>query len=102
MDHKQQATDLFAKAVKYRKLARLQTDEETAKQIWELTLDLEREVDRLAAMLHEECIRTRAHQIWREHNCPAGRDDEFWLMAEQEIGKTPEIEQLKKPFRPLS
>jgi len=95
MDFRQRATELFAKAVKYRRLARLQTDRETASQILELTSALEQEVDQLAVMLHQQRIRTRAHQIWQEHRCPPGRDDEFWFQAERELGKLPEVDELK-------
>jgi hypothetical protein len=34
--------------------------------------------------LHEEAIRA----IWLEHDCPAGRDVEFWLKAERQL-RTP-------------
>src|ERR1700712_50116 len=54
-------------------------------RISDLTDDLEKQAEQLNRMLREETIRTRAHQIWEEHNCPAGRDEEFWLQAEREL-----------------
>jgi hypothetical protein len=58
----------------------------------DFTDDLERQANQLAMMLHAERIRTRAHQLWQENGCPPGRDDEFWLHAERELGKHPERE----------
>jgi Protein of unknown function (DUF2934) len=39
------------------------------------------------------CIRERAHEMWIERGCPAGRDVEFWLAAEREL------EGLREPRR---
>ncbi len=89
MDYRQRTSELLAKAHRYRDFARM-TDRETARRIWELTTDLEQEAGQLAQMLRQERVRTRAHQIWQEHHCPPGRDDEFWLRAEQELGNVPE------------
>jgi hypothetical protein len=33
----------------------------------------------------EERIRERAKQIWEQAGKPEGRDEEFWLQAEQQI-----------------
>jgi hypothetical protein len=33
----------------------------------------------------EEQIRQRAQELWEENHRPAGRDDEFWSLAEQEL-----------------
>ena len=33
----------------------------------------------------QELIRERAHEIWKEHDCPEGRDVEIWLAAEREV-----------------
>jgi hypothetical protein len=95
MNDRQRANELLAKVRKYRRLARTLTDSETAGRIWQLTNDLENQADQLAQMLHEERIRTRAHQLWVEQNRPAGRDDEFWLEAERELGKHPEPDDLE-------
>ena len=32
-----------------------------------------------------DTIRRRAHQIWERHGRPPGREEEFWLLAEQEL-----------------
>src|ERR1700712_1833549 len=85
MSYKEQAAELLAKANKYRRLARTVSDQEIVGRISDLTDDLEKQAQQLHRMLREETIRTRAHQIWQEHNCPLGRDDEFWLQAEREL-----------------
>ena len=35
--------------------------------------------------LTHETIAARARQLWEEAGRPAGRDEEFWLRAEQEL-----------------
>ena len=42
---------------------------------------------RLDALRTKQAIGARAHEIWEQHGRPAGRDLEFWLQAEAEIGK---------------
>jgi hypothetical protein len=85
MSYKEQVADLLAKANKYRRLARTVSDQEMVGRISDLSDDLEKQAQQLNRMLREETIRSRAHQIWQQHNCPAGRDEEFWLPAEQEL-----------------
>jgi hypothetical protein len=85
MSYKQQVADLLAKANKYRSLARSVSDHEIVGRISDLTDDLENQAQQLNGMVREETIRTRAHQIWQQHNCPPGRDEEFWLQAEREL-----------------
>jgi hypothetical protein len=85
MSYKEQVADLLAKANKYRRLARTVSDQEIVGRISDLSDDLENQAQQLNRMLREETIRTRAHEIWQEHNCPAGRDEEFWLQAEREL-----------------
>jgi hypothetical protein len=95
MSYKEEVADLLAKANKYRRLARTVSDQEIVGRISDLSDDLEEQAHQLKRMLREETIRTRAHQIWQEHNCPAGRDDEFWLQAERELdgGSSPRTDQ---------
>jgi hypothetical protein len=85
MSYKEQVAELLAKANRYRRLARTVSDQEIVGRISDLTDDLEKQAQQLNRMLREESIRTRAHQIWQQHNCPTGRDDEFWLQAEREL-----------------
>jgi hypothetical protein len=36
----------------------------------------------------EAKIRRRAHELWEEQGRPEGRETEFWLQAEREVGIT--------------
>lgn len=36
----------------------------------------------------EEQIRSRAHELWEQSGSPEGRETEFWLQAERELGQT--------------
>ncbi|HEU0146153.1 MAG TPA: DUF2934 domain-containing protein [Bradyrhizobium sp.] len=33
----------------------------------------------------DEEIAARAYKLWEQHGMPAGRDDDFWHLAEQEL-----------------
>jgi len=33
----------------------------------------------------EDEVRVRAHELWEQRGCPAGRDKEFWLRAERDL-----------------
>lgn len=35
--------------------------------------------------ISEDEVRVRAHDLWEQHGCPMGRDEEFWLRAEREL-----------------
>jgi len=39
----------------------------------------------------EDHIRARAHELWEQAGKPEGRDDEFWLQAEQALKATEEL-----------
>jgi hypothetical protein len=69
------------KADKYRRYVRLISDPEIVQEILSLASELERQ----AMQPDEEDIRTRAYDLWREAGEPENRDEEFWLLAEQEL-----------------
>jgi hypothetical protein len=75
---------LLSKASKYRKFANWIGDRETVQRILALAEEL---IQRARAMARpeEENIRRRAREIWEENDRPVGRDEEFWLQAEQEL-----------------
>jgi hypothetical protein len=52
--------------------------------IEELKLSLQRRQD-ARRMKHQ--IKARARELWEQNGRPAGRDVEFWLQAEAEIGR---------------
>jgi hypothetical protein len=35
--------------------------------------------------ISEDAVRVRAHDLWEQHGCPTGRDEEFWVRAEREL-----------------
>ncbi len=55
------------------------------KEIAESILGLASELEQRAMQPDEEDIRTRAYDLWRQAGEPADRDEEFWLLAEQEL-----------------
>ena len=36
-------------------------------------------------LISEQSVRLRARELWEQHGCPLGRDEEFWLRAEREL-----------------
>jgi hypothetical protein len=73
-----------AKARKYEQLARLINDPVATRNILELAEKLRKRAEALVKPTPNR-IRRRAKQIWIENGRPAGRDEEFWLRAEQEL-----------------
>jgi hypothetical protein len=47
--------------------------------------------------IEEEKIRERAHKIWEEAGKPIGREDEIWLLAEQQLKEERIRHELKTP-----
>jgi hypothetical protein len=90
VDQRQAVASLLAKAQKYGNLARLAGDEETAQRISALTEELKQRA-RAMAKPNEDLIRKRAWEIWEEHGCPSGRDEEFWFQAEREFREAEEL-----------
>jgi DUF2934 family protein len=46
----------------------------------------------------DDRIRERAHQLWQQAGCPAGRQDEFWYQAERDVREMSELrEQAEAP-----
>jgi hypothetical protein len=73
--------ELRNKAQKYRDYMRWINDPEVAGNI----IRLADELDRRALEPNEEDVRTRAYDLWRQAGEPEGWDEEFWLLAEQEL-----------------
>ena len=74
----------MAKAIRYEQFARLIGDAATATDILDLAGKLRKRAEALFKPTQNR-IRRRARQIWMESGRPAGRDEEFWLRAEQEL-----------------
>jgi hypothetical protein len=81
------------KAAKYRKYVRWVSDPATAQNILGLAADLERQ----AMQSDEEDIRTRAYDLWMKAGEPENRDEEFWLLAEQELRNEYKSSPLRTP-----
>ena len=74
----------MAKASKYEQFARLVGDPATVRNILDLAGKLRKRAEILIKPTQNR-IRRRARQIWMESGRPSGRDEEFWLRAEQEL-----------------
>jgi hypothetical protein len=88
-----QREQLQVKAQKYRAYVRWINDPEIAASI----LDLASELENQAMQPDEEDIRTRAYDLWREAGEPEGRDEEYWLLAEQELRNENKSSVLRTP-----
>ena len=81
---RQLAMRAMAKASKYEQFARLVGDPATVRNILDLAGKLRKRAEILIKPTQNR-IRRRARQIWMESGRPSGRDEEFWLRAEQEL-----------------
>ncbi|PDT89937.1 hypothetical protein CO669_12905 [Bradyrhizobium sp. Y36] len=45
----------------------------------------------------DQDIRERAHHLWAQAGKPAGREDEFWHAAEQELRNEDKSDTLRTP-----
>jgi hypothetical protein len=88
-----QREQLQVKAAKYRDYVRWISDPEIAESILNLASELERQ----AMQPDEEDIRTRAYDLWRRAGEPENRDEEFWLLAEQELRNEDKSSPLRTP-----
>jgi hypothetical protein len=88
-----QRQQLQVKAQKYRAYVRWIDDEEIAASILSLASDLEQQ----AMQPDEEDIRSRAYDLWREAGEPEGQDEEYWLLAEQELRNENKSSALRTP-----
>jgi hypothetical protein len=84
---------LLIKAEKYRGYARWVGDSDTAGRILNLAFELEQQ----AMQPDEEDIRTRAYDLWKQAGEPEDRDDEFWLLAEQQLRNEDKSSTLRTP-----
>ena len=90
VDQRQTVASLLAKAHRYRDLARWLGDGETAQRISAFSQELKQQARALAKPT-EDLVRKRAWEIWEEHGCPFGRDEEFWFQAEREFREAEEM-----------
>ena len=55
-----------------------------------------REVNAMTQPTEKE-IKQRAYEIWERHSRPAGKEDEFWEQAEQELRNEDKSSPLRTP-----
>ena len=88
-----QRENLLGKAEKYRGYANRINDPLTAARILKLANELEQK----AMQPDEEDIRTRAYDLWKQAGEPEDRDEEFWLLAEQQLRNEDKSSTLRTP-----
>jgi hypothetical protein len=88
-----QRARLLDKAGRYRGYASRIDDATTAERI----LTLAHELEQKAMQADEEDIRTRAYDLWKQAGEPEDRDEEFWLLAEQELRNKNKSSPLRTP-----
>jgi hypothetical protein len=84
------AGELRQRAERYRRLKMQIGDPAAVQALSELADEFDTTAEELE---RRHRIRERAHEMWIERGCPAGRDVEFWLAAEREL------EGLREPRR---
>jgi hypothetical protein len=84
----QMERELERKLAQTKRLAMVSSDPTTQQRLNELKDEISRQLDSITARkgrITEDHIRARAFDLWEQYGCPAGRDEEFWLRAEQEL-----------------
>ena len=84
MDRRSELRSLQRQLDLANRAARQIVDEVTVHRLEGFAQEIARRLTDLEKAVAEEETRSRAHYLWREAGCPAGRDLEFWLQAEQE------------------
>ncbi|MBR1187274.1 DUF2934 domain-containing protein [Bradyrhizobium sp. AUGA SZCCT0160] len=89
MDQLEDPRDLERKIEQASRIASRVTDQTTYQRLTAWVDELRQKLQKhLAARRSKEEIRARAHELWEQHGRPVGRDEEFWLQAESERGKS--------------
>ena len=88
MDQGEDPQDLERKIEQAARIASGVNDPTTVERLraWIEDLKLRLRHRREAKRIKQE-ITVRAHELWEENGCPAGRDLEFWLQAKSEINE---------------
>lgn len=87
MDQNEDPADLERKIDQATRIASRVNDQTTVERLSAWIEDLKQRLrQRLEARRTRQAISARAREIWEENGRPEGRDLEFWLQAESEIG----------------
>ena len=88
MDQNEDTGELERKIEQATRIAARISDQMTLERLRAWIQDLrQRRQRRLEARRRKQAIGTRAQEIWEQNGRPSGRDLEFWLQAEAEIGE---------------
>lgn len=82
MEQKDDPQQLGRQIEQVTRLASRVTDQTTIERFMAYAGELRNQLRRALA---RRAIRNRAREIWEENGRPEGRDEEFWLRAEQEV-----------------
>jgi hypothetical protein len=82
MEQKDDPQQLERQIEQVTRLASTVTDQTTLERFMTYAGELR---NKLRRALERRAIRNRAREIWEENGRPEGRDEEFWLRAEQEV-----------------
>jgi hypothetical protein len=80
--------ELERKLERTKRLAAFAGDQMTVQRLTELAGELAESLRKFPtrrALVTEDHIRSRAHELWQQHGRPEGQDVEFWLRAECEL-----------------
>jgi hypothetical protein len=77
--------DLQRKLEQTKRFSALAGDLTTRQRLFELRDELIEALEKSPEHITDSCVRERAHDVWEQHGCPNGRDEEFWLTAEREL-----------------
>jgi Protein of unknown function (DUF2934) len=83
--------ELERKLAQTNRLVSLVSDPTTSRSLMELREELAEAIRTFPSRretISEDEVRARAHDIWEQHGCPHGRDQEFWVRAERELVET--------------
>jgi hypothetical protein len=80
--------ELERKLAQTKRLVVLAGDPTTVQRLKELRDELAEAIRKVPSRrenIIEDAVRARAHDLWEQHGCPQGSDEEFWLRAEREL-----------------
>ena len=88
MDQSDDPGELERKIEQATRIASSVADQTTVERLWAWIEDLKQRLrQRREAKRIKQQIIQRAQEIWEQNGRPSGRDLEFWLQAESEIGR---------------
>ncbi|MGY2903576.1 DUF2934 domain-containing protein [Bradyrhizobium sp. URHC0002] len=88
MDQSDDPRELERKIEQATRIVSRVNDQTTLERLRTWIEDLKQKLrQRLEARRTRQAVSARAHELWEQNGRPPGRDLEFWLQAESEIGE---------------